>query len=136
MIKIISHIKHVRPNGWLSELYTVSDKLFDDFKCVHSYIVNLAPKSVRARHFHKKKTEIITVVMGKVICKLEDIVTKEEQQVILEVSNNSNNHKMLVIPPNVAHVIINPTEKDARIVVFSNSSDLEDTIPYNFGGIL
>ena len=128
-IKIFNNNKHVRADGWLSELFT--KKAFKDFDCIHSYIVSINPKQARAKHYHKEKTEIIAPVYGKVEIILEDIYTKKRKNIVL--SADDDQIKLIQIPPKIAHIVKNPTDNICRIVVFSNSNDLKDTFSYDFG---
>lgn len=129
MVKILEKPKHKRADGWLSELWTKEDWP-SDFKMEHSYLVSIEPGSVRAKHYHNKKLEVISCIFGSVEIFLEDISSKKRQTIILDSENKTM--ALLVIEPQTAHAIKNPTKNIARIIVFSNSHDLSDVVPYEF----
>ena len=124
--------KHSGADGWLSELY--SKKILPDFNCNHSYLVSLEPGAVRAKHYHNDKTELIAVVYGSVEIINEDIFSKK--RTCTTVSTGGSHLELFLIPPNIAHVIKNVSNDTSRIIVFSDSHDLEDTISYDFGNKL
>jgi len=122
--------KHVREDGWLSEL--ISIKYEDDpFNCLHSYLVLINPGETRAEHYHKKKEEWLAITSGKIMVLLEDIHSNKREKIILDI--NSKDYKLIYLPPLVAHAIKNIGDKEASIVVFSTIlEDPDDTIPYKF----
>lgn len=99
------------------------------FRCIHSYIVSIAPEKTRANHVHRKKEEWISIVTGKVLVHLVDIETNETLNVHLD--SESENYKIIYISPGVAHAIQNTDMRESSIIVFSTTpEDKEDTIPY------
>lgn len=118
--RIIKREKHTREDGFLVELFS---KKYSDFDAVHSYMVSVAPGKTRAGHFHKKKNELIFPVEGKVVVLLSNGSEKKE----ITLGSEENEYSAVVIPPNVNHLIKNRTDSRAKIVVFSDSFDLEDT---------
>ncbi|MBU1165635.1 WxcM-like domain-containing protein [Candidatus Micrarchaeota archaeon] len=125
--RMIKRTKHSRDDGYLVELFS---KKYDDFKAVHSYLVRVAPGKTRAGHFHKKKTEVIFPVGGEVTIILKEMENAQNQnksakEIIL--SSEKEEYSGLLVPPELWHLIENRTDKDAKIVVFSDSFDLEDT---------
>jgi len=118
--RIIKREKHRRGDGYLVELF--SEK-YNDFNAVHSYRVSIEPGKSRAGHFHKKKNELIFPVDGKVVVLISD--GSEKKEIIL--GSEENEYAAVLIPPNINHLVENRTDKPAKIVVFSDSFDLEDT---------
>jgi len=118
--RIIKREKHTRDDGFLVELFS---KKYPDFDAVHSYMVSVAPGKTRAGHFHKKKTEVIFPVDGRIIVFLSDDTEKKE--VVLD--SEEKEYAAVLISPNINHLIENRTNRPAKVVVFSDSFDLEDT---------
>lgn len=118
--RIIKREKYAREDGFLVELFS---KKYGDFEAVHSYLVSIESGKSRAGHFHKKKNELIFPVEGKVVVLLSN--GSEKKEIIL--GSEENEYSAVVIPPNVNHLIKNRTDSRAKIVVFSDSFDLEDT---------
>ena len=120
--------KHIRQDGWLSELASVNyrDKPFD---CLHSYLVCINPQRTRAEHYHKKKGEWLGITSGKIMLFLEDTQSKEKDNIILDM--DAKGYKLIYIPPLTAHLMENIGDKEASVVIFSKTpEDLDDTIPY------
>ncbi len=127
----ILRAKHVRDDGWLSELISMA---YTDqpFRCVHTYIVTIRPGGTRARHYHRNKQEWLALTHGTITLLLEDTGTGQRERI--ELSTKDPETKIIYIPPLVAHAIWNPGEAEAGVIVFSrNPEDREDTIPYEVG---
>ncbi|OIQ04891.1 MAG: hypothetical protein COV98_01650 [Candidatus Altarchaeum sp. CG12_big_fil_rev_8_21_14_0_65_33_22] len=130
MYKKLIRKKHIREDGWLSELVSMN---YDDepFNCVHSYLVSIEPGKTRAKHYHNKKEEWLCICSGKVELILEDIKTKKRETLILNL--DSENYNIIYIPLGVAHVIKNISENKASVVIFSKTpEDTDDTFEYEF----
>ncbi|MFH1393762.1 MAG: cupin domain-containing protein [Candidatus Micrarchaeota archaeon] len=120
--KLIEREKHSRDDGFLVELFS---ERYNDFEASHSYLVTMEPGSSRAGHYHRKKTEVIFPAAGKVAITLTDVENKESRSV--ELDCESGRFAGVIVPPGVWHLVRNETDKPARIVVFSDSAELEDT---------
>lgn len=124
----LTRIKHIREDGWLSELISMNYK-DEPFNCIHTYIVSIQPGRTRANHYHKKKEEWIAITAGKIILHLKDMQFGEEDKVILDA--NSEESEIIYIPPFVTHALENIDSGKSSVIVFSkNPEDKEDTIPY------
>jgi dTDP-4-dehydrorhamnose 3,5-epimerase-like enzyme len=124
----LSRVKHVREDGWLSELVSVN---YDDepFSDIHTYIVSIVPGRKRANHYHTKKEEWIALSAGRIKIFLEDIRNNEKEQIVLD--STTEDYSIIHIPPFIAHAIMNIGTSEASIVVFSkNPEDKSDTFPY------
>jgi dTDP-4-dehydrorhamnose 3,5-epimerase-like enzyme len=120
--RMLERKKHLRDDGFLVELFSLK---YGDFEAVHSYLVSIEPEKTRAGHFHKKKTEVIYPVDGKVRVLLVEDGNKKE--VFLD--SESKKYGGLLIAPNIAHFLKNTSSSRAKVIVFSDSFDLEDTYP-------
>jgi len=130
MYKKLSRKKHIREDGWLSELVSMN---YDDepFNCVHSYLVSIEPGKTRAKHYHNKKEEWLCICSGKIELIFEDIKTKKRKTLILD--SESKNYNIIYIPPGVAHAVKNTGKSKASIVIFSKMpEDTSDTFGYVF----
>jgi len=122
--RIVEREKHAREDGYLVELFSSK---YGDFNAVHSYMVSIAAGKTRAGHFHRNKTEVIYPVNGKVTILLKDIRNEERKTVLLD--SEQERYGGLLIPPNIAHLLKNDTGWPVKVVVFTDSLDLEDTYP-------
>ncbi|MFH2021078.1 MAG: WxcM-like domain-containing protein [archaeon] len=128
----IKRIKHSREDGYLIELFS---KKYRDFKAVHSYLVCIAPGKTRAGHYHKKKTEVIFPVDGEVIITLRKTgggsvhtsIGHGRNATEIALNGENEDYSGLLISPQLWHLVENRTDKKAKIIVFSDSFDLEDT---------
>ncbi|ODS40623.1 hypothetical protein BEH94_00245 [Candidatus Altiarchaeales archaeon WOR_SM1_SCG] len=130
MYKKLSRKKHIREDGWLSELVSMN---YDDepFNCVHSYLVSIEADKTRAKHYHNKKEEWLCICSGKIELILEDITTNKRKTLIL--NSNSENYDIIYIPPGVAHAVKNISGNKASAVIFSKPpEDTDDTFGYEF----
>lgn len=128
LFKKLLRIKHIRDDGWLSELVSMN---YDDepFNYIHTYVVSISPGKVRANHYHKKKEEWIAPAAGKIELYLENVISSEKDKLIMDTA--AKEYEMVYIPPFVAHAVKNNWECEASLIVFSKTpEDKEDTIPY------
>lgn len=128
LYKEIHREKHRRDDGWLSELISMR---YDDqpFSCVHSYLVSITPGKSRANHYHGQKEEWVAIASGRLDLHLEDASTKERASVHLDA--RSDDYRMVYIPPGVAHALVNASEGESSVIVFSRFPEKAgDTVPY------
>lgn len=127
-VRILSRAKHIRDDGWLSEL--VSMNYTDEpFTGVHSYLVSITPGHTRANHYHEKKEEWLAPASGTIELLTEDIHSHVKEQYILD--TKTKEYSLIYIPPFIAHTLKNSGAGDASVVVFSRTpEDLSDTIRY------
>jgi dTDP-4-dehydrorhamnose 3,5-epimerase-like enzyme len=126
--KELSRQKHIREDGWLSELVSMN---YEDepFNCLHTYVVSVNPGKIRANHYHKHKEEWIAAVAGKITLYLKDIESGEFEEIVLDTSDCSLS--IIYIPPLIAHAVYNDTKNAASLIVFSKTpEDKNDTIPF------
>jgi oxalate decarboxylase/phosphoglucose isomerase-like protein (cupin superfamily) len=128
MYKTLSRVKHLRADGWLAELISMN---YDDqpFRCVHTYLVSIAPGKARARHYHQSKEEWMAIASGKIDVYFEHVNTGEKARITLD--SASPDYALIYIPPYVAHAVVNAGEGEASLVVFSRAPEAGgDTIGY------
>jgi len=115
--------------GFLVQYLTNSE--LDSKKFGTLYMVHIAPKMVRACHFHKRKWEWLWVAHGKCEFVLQDVKTKEEAKIISD--SSVDKVVRITIAPFVAHGIKNLLD-DVSIVIGYASEEYDfkdpDTYPY------
>ena len=127
-VQILSRSKHIRDDGWLSELVSMNYQ-DEPFACVHSYLVSITPGHTRANHYHLKKDEWLAPASGIIELLTEDIRTHEKERYVLDTM--TKDYSMIHIPPFIAHTLKNPGSAEASVVVFSQTpEDLADTIKF------
>lgn len=122
IIKLISLTSKIDKRG---KLYEVT-RAIPSFK--HMFVATINPGFSRGNHFHKRKTEWILAMDGKVEVVLIDALTKEESRVILDARNS----QMLEIAPNLLVRVFNPTPMKATILaIFDEVFDPSDPDVWN-----
>jgi len=128
---IVIKKKIVSENGWLVELF--SNKDLSTFRCLHSYMVSIDGKSIRAQHYHNSKTEIIFPIYGSIDIILEKPENKKRS--ICHLTADEDILRGIVIQPGYAHAVVNKEIEKAAIVVFTDSENIEDVVHYGFEGL-
>lgn len=86
------------------------------------------PGQAKGGHYHPVAVEWFTLVEGSAILKLEDILTHER----LDIEMSFEKAITVFIPNNVAHIVINNSDKDFILLCYSDKLyDPKDTIAYN-----
>ena len=106
-VRILARTKHIRDDGWLSEL--ISMKYQDEpFFYIHSYIVSITPGHSRENHCHKRKEERLAPASGIMELLTEDIRTHEKERFVL--TTKTKDYSMIYIPPFIAHTLKKPAQ--------------------------
>ena len=80
-------------------------------------------------HYHPEAVEWFTVIQGKAILFLEDILTHEKMEIKMSIENPIT----VFIPNNVAHIVVNDGEADFILLAYTDKLyDPNDTISYKF----
>ena len=79
------------------------------------YFVALQPGAVAGNHYHQVKRELIVCIRGNVAVVLEDMDSKEQERIEL----NGTECSGVVVPSQVAHLVMNSGHEDAEILVFA-----------------
>lgn len=99
-VKNLKAVKDER--GWLMEILRCDDEAFEKFGQV--YITTAYPGVVKAWHLHKKQTDNLTCIYGKMRIALYDArknsPTKGE---VMEFIMDENNRLLISIPPGIYH---------------------------------
>lgn len=115
---ILEKIKDHR--GFLVQCLTNSELKNKQFGTI--YVVYIAPKMVRGRHYHKTKQEQLWIASGRCKIVLLDVRTKEKAEFILDSSDDKVTR--ITIEPFVVHGIENLSDEVSIIIGYSDE-------PYN-----
>lgn len=92
------------------------------------YFTSAVPGHTKGGHYHNRANEWFTLVTGKAILILEDIITKERMEIRLD----STCPQTVFIPPMVAHSVHNISDNDFILCAYTDLKyDPADTIPYD-----
>lgn len=94
------------------------------------YVVKILPGNISGNHFHKEKTEWMSIFNGKVNVVLEDVKTKEREEFVLD---SSKELTRLLIRKGLAHAFKNISNKDVILVAYSDKIyDPENSDTYDY----
>ena len=92
------------------------------------YLTMGKPGQAKGGHYHPEAVEWFTLVEGKAILKLEDVLTHETRDIEMSLEKAIT----VFIPNNVAHIVINNSDKDFILLAYTDKLyDPADTIAYN-----
>lgn len=92
------------------------------------YLTMGKPGQAKGGHYHPEAVEWFTLVEGKAILKLEDVLTHETREIEMSLEKAIT----VFIPNNVAHIVINNSDKDFILLAYTDKLyDPADTIAYN-----
>lgn len=92
------------------------------------YLTMGKPGQAKGGHYHPEAVEWFTVISGKAILKLEDIVTHERRDIPLSLDAAIS----VFIPNNVAHTVVNAGDTDFILLAYTDKLyDPSDTIAYS-----
>ena len=92
------------------------------------YLTMAKPGQAKGGHYHPEAVEWFTLVEGSAVLKLEDVETHETR----EINMSLKTAKTVFIPNNVAHIIINNSDRDFILLAYTDKLyDPTDTIAYN-----
>ena len=91
------------------------------------YLTMGKPGQAKGGHYHPENLEMITVIQGEAILKLEDIETHERRDIPMSLDKAIS----VFIPNNVAHTVVNNSDKDFILLAYTDKLyDPKDTISY------
>ncbi len=113
--------------GWFLKVITGTEKSIPK-NTGEIYLTMGKPGQAKGGHYHPVAVEWFTLVEGSAILKLEDILTHER----LDIEMSFEKAITVFIPNNVAHIVINNSDKDFILLCYSDKLyDPKDTIAYN-----
>ena len=91
------------------------------------YLTMGKPGQAKGGHYHPEALEWFTIIEGCAVLKLEDIETHER----LDIPMSLDKAITVVIPNNVAHIVVNDSDKDFILLAYTDKLyDPKDTIAY------
>lgn len=92
------------------------------------YLTMGKPGQAKGGHYHPKAVEWFTIIEGCAVLKLEDVETHERKEIEMSLKNTIT----VFIPNNVAHTVVNNSNKDFILLAYTDKFyDPTDTIEYN-----
>ena len=93
------------------------------------YLTMGKPGQAKGGHYHPEAVEWFTLIEGNAILRLEDIETHVKREIEMSLENAIT----VYIPNNVAHIVVNNSDKDFILLAYTDKLyNPADTIPYNF----
>lgn len=91
------------------------------------YLTMGKPNQVKGGHYHPEALEWFTLIGGDATLILEDIKSHERKEIAMSLEKAIT----IFIPNNVAHVVVNNSNKDFILMAYTDKLyDPTDTIPY------
>ncbi len=105
------------PDGRGQLTVLMSDRHGPDLQTPHVYLVETAPRSVRAWVYHKRQNDRLAYTNGHLRIVLYDLRPESPTYKVLNVIDAGEANKILLtIPPFVVHGVQNPTDTPAYFV--------------------
>jgi UDP-2-acetamido-2,6-beta-L-arabino-hexul-4-ose reductase len=111
-VKILEVTSHADDRGRLLKILMRKNLSTSDFGEI--YITSSKKGASRANHYHKETTEWFSVFQGKGRLLLLDMISAERVEVAMD------DAKIVEIPPNVAHRIVNEGDGEMWMVVYAD----------------
>ena len=93
------------------------------------YLTMGKPGQAKGGHYHPEAVEWFTLIEGSAVLKLEDMETHEKQEVEMSLEKAIT----VFIPNNVAHIVVNNSDKDFILLAYTDKLyDPSDTIAHKF----
>lgn len=93
------------------------------------YLTMGKPGQAKGGHYHPEAVEWFTIIEGSAVLKLEDMITHK----VMEISMSLEKAITVFIPNNVAHIVVNNSDKDFILLAYTDKLyDPEDTIAHTF----
>ena len=126
-VKIIDRKLIADERGWFLKAITGKENGLPQ-STGEIYLTMGRPGQAKGGHYHPQAVEWFTIISGKAILKLEDIVTHER----IDVEMSLENPVTVFIPNNVAHIVVNDSDQDFILLAYTDKLyDPADTISYN-----
>lgn len=91
------------------------------------YLTMGKPGQAKGGHYHPEAVEWFTIIEGNAVLKLEDIETHKR----IDIEMSLEKAITVYIPNNVAHVVVNNSDKDFILLAYTNLLyKPQDTITY------
>jgi dTDP-4-dehydrorhamnose 3,5-epimerase-like enzyme len=127
-VKIINRRLIADERGWFLKAITGTEEGIP----AHTgevYLTMGKPGQAKGGHYHPEAVEWFTLIEGSAVLKLEDMETHEKQEVEMSLEKAIT----VFIPNNVAHIVVNNSDKDFILLAYTDKLyDPSDTIAHKF----
>lgn len=127
-VKIINRRLIADERGWFLKAITGTEEGIP----AHTgevYLTMGKPGQAKGGHYHPEAVEWFTLIEGSAVLKLEDMETHEKQEVEMSLEKAIT----VFIPNNVAHVVVNNSDKNFILLAYTDKLyDPADTIAHKF----
>ncbi len=127
-VKIINRRLIADERGWFLKVITGTEEGIP----AHTgevYLTMGKPGQAKGGHYHPEAVEWFTLIEGSAVLKLEDMETHEKQEVEMSLEKAIT----VFIPNNVAHIVVNNSDKDFILLAYTDKLyDPADTIAHKF----
>mgnify|MGYP004689009431 CR=1 len=125
-VKIIKRKLIVDDRGWFLKAITGTEEGIPSHTG-EVYLTMARPGQAKGGHYHPEAVEWFTIIEGSAVLKLEDVETHETKEIELSLEKSIT----VFIPNNVAHVVVNNSEKNFILLAYTDKLyDPQDTIAY------
>jgi dTDP-4-dehydrorhamnose 3,5-epimerase len=119
----------------------MSDRFGEIYRAPHVYLVTAAARSIRAWVYHKRQSDRLAYVAGKLRIVLYDLRPESPTHGAVNVIEaGADNPLLLTIPPFVVHAVQNPTDADTVFVnmptrAYDPANPDKSRVPFDHPGI-
>jgi dTDP-4-dehydrorhamnose 3,5-epimerase-like enzyme len=125
-VKIINRRLLADERGWFLKAITGTEEYLPNHTG-EIYLTMGKPGQAKGGHYHPEAVEWFTIISGRAILKLEDIETHERREIEMPFEKAQT----VFIPNNVAHVVVNNSDKDFILLAYTDKLyDPRDTIAF------
>lgn len=125
-VKIINRRLLSDERGWFLKAITGTEEYLPNHTG-EIYLTMGKPGQAKGGHYHPEAVEWFTIISGRAILKLEDIETHERREIEMPFEKAQT----VFIPNNVAHVVVNNSDKDFILLAYTDKLyDPRDTIAF------
>jgi len=118
-------------NGDLTVIWRDWDNIITN-KPKMVYVNSINPKEVKGPHVHKNRTSYFSCIHGNIL-----IIIQDKKGNYNEIELFAENPKLVSVPNGVAVAIVNPTNKEAQVIVLADIAwkpNDNEMINVNFDG--
>lgn len=125
-VQIIQRNLIIDDRGWFLKAITGTEEYIPSHTG-EVYLTMGKPGQTKGGHYHPEAVEWFTIIQGSVLLMLEDMETHMRR----DIEMNLEKAISVFIPNNVAHTIVNNSEKDFILLAYTDKLyDSNDTIAY------
>ena len=115
IVNLNSIVKNSDDRGYLIEFLKDDENILNFIGQI--YVSSFEPYTKRGDHFHKRRTEIFSVIKGKLV--LHTLELKSGLKEEIELSSENEKLQKIMIPPMTVHTFVNG-EKSSLLLSYTN----------------